>query len=124
MTPAEYLRSSFEGPDREYLDGEIVERSLGENPHSKAQSNLVGFFYVLGKKLPLYVRTEMRMQVTATRFRVADVAVYAGDEPVENIPSTPPVVAIEILSSRRPFLRGHDEVRGIPEVGRPARLVR
>ena len=29
----EYLRTSFDGPDCEYLDGEIVERNMAELPH-------------------------------------------------------------------------------------------
>jgi hypothetical protein len=38
----EYLRMSFEGPDPEYLDGELVERNLGGNSHSRTQINLGG----------------------------------------------------------------------------------
>lgn len=94
---------SFDGPDREYLDGEIVERNVTENPHSKAQANLTGFFYVLAKKLPLHVRPELRMRVTPTRYRIADVAVWVGEEPTENVPSHPPLVTIEILSREDRF---------------------
>jgi hypothetical protein len=32
MGVSEYLRTNFEGPDCEYLDGEIVERNMGEIP--------------------------------------------------------------------------------------------
>ncbi|MBI3664911.1 MAG: Uma2 family endonuclease [Acidobacteria bacterium] len=98
ISPEEYLRTSFDGPDRDYLDGEIVERNVGENPHSKAQVNLVLLLHDKGKKTPLHVRTELRMQVTPTRFRVADVAVYSGEEPKQNVPSSPPLITIEILS--------------------------
>jgi hypothetical protein len=28
----EYLNTSYEGSDREYIDGRIVERNLGEKP--------------------------------------------------------------------------------------------
>jgi hypothetical protein len=34
LVPVEDLRMSFEGPDPEYLDGELVERNLGGKPHS------------------------------------------------------------------------------------------
>ena len=34
----EYLRTSFEGLDREYVDGEIVERPLPDQLHSKAHA--------------------------------------------------------------------------------------
>ncbi len=36
----EYLRSSY-SPDREYVDGEIVERNLGEKTHGRIQKNLI-----------------------------------------------------------------------------------
>ncbi|MBI3698726.1 MAG: Uma2 family endonuclease [Acidobacteria bacterium] len=96
----EYLETSFDGPDCDYVDGEIVERNVGENPHSKAQVNLVGFFFNLPKELCLHVRTELRMRVALRRFRIADVAVFAGEEPAEYVPSSPPLVAIEILSRK------------------------
>ncbi|HXI41245.1 MAG TPA: hypothetical protein VNH83_14775 [Bryobacteraceae bacterium] len=32
MDVEEYLRASFDGPDCEYLDGEVVERNIGEVP--------------------------------------------------------------------------------------------
>jgi len=40
----EYLRMSFEGPDPEYLDGELVERNLGDDSHSSTQARLAIFF--------------------------------------------------------------------------------
>ena len=54
----EYLRTVYE-PDAEFVDGEIVERSLGEDPHSAVQVRLVEIFYELRKKhrvsgYPLY----------------------------------------------------------------------
>ena len=36
----EYLRTSFDGPDCEYLDGEIVERNWGDLPHGSTQGRL------------------------------------------------------------------------------------
>jgi len=45
----EYLRMSFEGPDPEYLDGELLERNLGDDPHSSTQANFIGLFHPLKK---------------------------------------------------------------------------
>lgn len=98
LSPEEYLRTSFDGADREFLDGEIVERNVGENRHSRAQHRLDCRFGDLSKKLPFYVRPEMRIQIAPRRYRVADLAVYAGKEPVEEVPSDPPLVTIEIVS--------------------------
>src|SRR5579859_7335472 len=94
----EYLRTSFEDLDREYVDGEIVERTLPPNLHSKAQCRLAGILDRLGETLPLYGRVELRSRVTATRVRIPDVSAYTGVEPTDPVPSTPPLIAIEILS--------------------------
>ncbi len=93
----EYLRTSFK-PDRDYLDGKIVERNVGDDPHSNAQVNLVGFFYVLRNRLGLRIRSEIRMRLAPRLYRIADVAIFAGDKPPERVPSQPPLIAIEILS--------------------------
>jgi Uma2 family endonuclease len=94
----EYLRTSFEDLDREYVDGEIVERSLPDRLHSRTQYRLAGLVWDLAKTLPLYGQTELRSRVAATRVRIPDVSVYAGEEPTERVPTQPPLVAIEILS--------------------------
>jgi Uma2 family endonuclease len=94
----EYLRTSFEDLDREYVDGEIVERSLPTNLHSKAQCRLGRIFDTFGDTLPLYARTELRSRVSLTRVRIPDVSVYSGEEPTDPVPVAPPLVAIEILS--------------------------
>jgi Uma2 family endonuclease len=94
----EYLRTSFEGLDREYVDGEIVERSLPDELHSKTQWRLSGLIWDLSKTLPFHGRTELRSRVRATRIRIPDVAIYADIEPNAMVPTEPPLVAIEILS--------------------------
>ncbi len=94
----EYLSTSYEGPDREYIDGRIVERNLGEKDHSRPQRKLIGFFVSLESTLGAYAFPEQRVQVKATRFRVPDVCVYLGSEPDEQVFRTPPFLVIEILS--------------------------
>jgi Uma2 family endonuclease len=98
MSVEEYLRTSFDGADREYLDGEIVERNVGDLLHSEAQHRLDLELGILGKKLPFHVRPELRVQVAPRRYRIVDLAVFAGPKPTERVPSSPPLVTIEILS--------------------------
>jgi Uma2 family endonuclease len=97
MSVDEYLNTSFDGPDREYVDGEVVERNLGEKPHSDTQKRLIGFFLPLEQTRGIFAYPEQRVQVKSTRFRVPDVCVYLS-EPNENIFHAPPFLAIEILS--------------------------
>src|SRR5260370_378220 len=94
----EYLNTSYDGPDREFVDGRVVERNLGEKDHSRPQRKLIGSFIENEKTLRRYAFPEQRVQVKATRFRVPDVCVYIGSEPDQQVFRTPPFLAIEILS--------------------------
>jgi Uma2 family endonuclease len=93
----EYLNTSFPGTDCEYVDGRIVERNLGEKPHSYAQGEVYFFFRSLGRK-DVFAYPEQRVQVKPTRFRVPDVCVYVGADPKGNIFTDPPFLVVEILS--------------------------
>ncbi len=97
MSVEEYLHTSFDGADREYLDGEVVERNMGSKSHGKIQLRLGSLLQTLEQRTGVYVVVEVRQKVTATRFRIPDVAVFE-QEPAEEVPSTPPLVAIEVLS--------------------------
>ncbi len=93
----EYLSTSY-SPDREYIDGRIVERNLGEKTHSTIQGNLFGWFWDRRKKLPYRAFPEQRVQVSSTRFRVPDVTVVKTSQAQGEIFTNPPHLVIEILS--------------------------
>jgi Uma2 family endonuclease len=93
----EYLTSAF-SPDCDYVDGVIEERNLGERDHSRLQTAIILYLGTRRKEWGIHVFAEMRVQVSATRFRVPDVCVVAGPEPAEQIFRTPPFICIEILS--------------------------
>ena len=95
---AEYLRTSYPDLDKEYRDGELVERSLPDYLHSKTQGLLILLLGALRKTFPVFVCPELRVRVRAGLIRIPDVSVYYPNEPQERVPSTPPFVAIEILS--------------------------
>ena len=81
----EYLATSFDDGDREYVDGAIVERNLGEKDHSRLLRNLVVFFAGREHTLRTFCFPAQRVQVSATRFRVPDICVYIGEEPEEQV---------------------------------------
>src|SRR5260370_22082432 len=97
----EYLHTSYENPDPEYKDGEFVERTFADNAHSTAMIRVSGNFWDHHKSRPFHGRISMRCRVGATRVRVPDVCVYAGEEPAEPVPSNPPLVIVEIISGDR-----------------------
>ena len=73
MDVEQYLRTSFDGADCEYLDGEVVERHMGELPHGDLQANLTRLLWPLRSRLGIRVVTEIRIQIHARRYRVADI---------------------------------------------------
>jgi len=92
----EYLATVYE-PDCEYIDGEVLERNMGESDHSGLQGLLVGWLISRRKQLGIHVFPEMRTQVAPKRFRVPDIAVTT--TPVAGrILREPPFLCIEILS--------------------------
>ena len=93
----EYLHTSFPDLDREYRDGELVERSLPDYLHGKTQLLLAAFFAALRKRPSIFPCTEMRVNVRSRRYVIPDLAVFRPEEP-SRVPETPPLVAIEILS--------------------------
>lgn len=93
----EYLRTSYD-PDCDYVDGEIVERNVGELDHSDLQGEIITYFRARRRNRGVYAFPEQRVQVSPTRFRIPDVCVMHGAKPTEQIFTTPPLIAIEILS--------------------------
>ena len=105
MNVEEYLRTSFDGPDCEYLDGEIVGRNMGELPHGDLQANLTRLLWPLRSRLGIRIVTEIRIQIHPRRYRVADIAVWRDDNIGTGIPTVPPFLAIEILSPEDRMVR-------------------
>src|SRR5260221_3303720 len=73
----EYLRTSYR-PDCDYVDGEVVERNLGEWDHSSLQKAFILYLGNREKQWGIQVVPEQRVQVSATRFRIPDVTVVLG----------------------------------------------
>src|SRR5947208_1691570 len=98
VAPAEYLSMSFADLDREYVRGEIVERSMPDFLHGEMQAALNVRFWPLRQSHGLFVCSGTRMRLAPDLYRIPDVAVFADSEPNERVPGSPPLVAIEIIS--------------------------
>jgi Uma2 family endonuclease len=95
----EYLQRSYEGVDREFVDGVVGERSMPTLLHSKVQGILCGLFFLLSRQFALVVAPELRLALIPGRlYRIPDVCVFVGPGPSDSVPSEPPLVAVEILS--------------------------
>ncbi|MBT9332275.1 Uma2 family endonuclease [Paracidobacterium acidisoli] len=103
ISVSEYLHTSYR-PDCDYVDGIIEERNLGELDHAAMQGALMQWFSQHAREWGIHVYPEIRVQVSSTRFRIADICLVSRQAPREQIIQTPPVAVIEILSpeDRRP----------------------
>lgn len=92
-----YLATSYR-PDCDYVDGEVLERNLGEKEHSILQRALIILFGQKRSDWRVDVYPEQRVQVLPSRYRVPDVIVLSAGAQWERIVRTPPLICIEILS--------------------------
>ena len=114
----EYLHTVYE-PDCDYVDGELVERNVGEFKHSSLQGILIGYFQALSRRMPIRVLPELRMRVSSTRFRIPDVLVMLKRQPIEPILTHPPFLCIEILSPDDRMSRTLERVHEYLDFGVP-----
>ena len=102
ISVTEYLNTTYR-PDRDYVDGEVLERNLGEYEHSRPQMRVSAYFYNREKEWRIRVVPEQRVQVRPTRFRIPDVCVVLEGAPLESIFHQPPFLCVEILSKDDTF---------------------
>lgn len=94
---SEYLHSTYE-PDREWVEGELRERSVPELSHSSVQTFMAAYFTFHKKEYGIRAYTELRMRVTAERIRIPDVTVVRDSDPADEIVVVAPLLCIEVLS--------------------------
>src|SRR5271156_5019774 len=93
----EYLHTVYR-PDCDYVDGELVDRNVGEKSHAKAQWKIMLLPHQGRAQWNIYPSQETGVQISQTRYRVPDICVFVGPEPDEKIFTRPPFLCVEILS--------------------------
>ncbi len=116
----EYLHTRYE-PDAEYVDGVVEERPMGEGKHSEWQGTLAYFFKARRREWNIRIRPEFRTQTGERRYSVPDFAVVDAAFAEQQIATTPPLIAIEILSpedrlSRLVVRLADFEAMGVPAI--------
>lgn len=116
VTVDEYRHSSY-SPDCDHVDGELQERNVGELDHAELQAALAVWFGSHDRDWNTRSLIALRMRVSATRFRVADVCLISRDTPVEQVPQHPPLAVIEVLSPEDRVARYHDRLEDYRKMG-------
>ncbi len=99
LTIEEYLNTSYR-PDCDFVDDHIEERHLGTPKHSLLQMELGFWFRSHRAEWKVRVMGDVRTRTRQTRVRLPDVAVVREEvmDLEETVISSPPLIAIEILS--------------------------
>lgn len=92
-----YLHETWE-PDREFVDGMVLQRNLGEKDHSAWQLALGRLLSQWRQPANIRVYVELRLQTKLYRYRIPDVMVTARNAPDEQIITHAPLLCVEILS--------------------------
>ena len=117
LVPVEvYLRSDYE-PDAEYVDGVIEERPMGVYDHASWQSAIQKWFWQHEDEWNVRALAELRVQVSATRYRVPDVTLVDHARPIEQILTYPPIAVFEVLSPEDSMARVLVKLRDYERMG-------
>jgi|ERR1035437_8503309 Uma2 family endonuclease len=118
LIPVEVYLTTVYRPDCDYVDGEVLERTLGEREHSYVQMALGSYFFTRRKSWSIEVYPEQRVQVRPNRFRIPDVCVVLGGTK-EKIFTAPPFLCVEILSPEDRMSRVWERINDYFEMGVP-----
>ena len=99
LSVEEYLNTTYR-PDVDFLEGELLERNMGEQSHGLLQGALNTIFDVNRKAWGVRTVPETRLQVRPDRYRIPDVMVLRRTDPYEEIVTRSPLLCIEVLSKR------------------------
>ena len=93
----EYLRTDYE-PDCDYINGELEKRSVGERDHSAVLAFFAKSFAVHEEQWKLEAHPAIRMRISSTRIRVADLAILPINSAYQGVLAIPPLAVVEVVS--------------------------
>jgi Uma2 family endonuclease len=118
VSEEEYLHTAY-GPDCEFEDGVLTERTGGTWDHGKLQAALGAYFFRRRKAWNLYVLISVRVRARAAKYMIPDLCVVEGPEPTGRFLLTPPLLWIEILNPEDRPLRVNRRIQAVLESGAP-----
>lgn len=94
---SEYLRTTYR-PDVDYIDGELKERHVGEQPHGNLQIIIGAIFQNMRFVWGVRPMGDTRLQITPTHYRIPDLMVLRNTDPKDPIIKFAPLLCVEIMS--------------------------
>jgi Uma2 family endonuclease len=95
----EYLNSAYE-PDRDFVDGVLLERHVGTQLHGLLQTILAVFFspYRRSHHVRVFTATRLLVDVATDRYRIPDLVVLAVPYTKGKVVVDVPAIVVEIKS--------------------------
>lgn len=112
-----YLNTSYR-PDRDYIDGHLEKRNVGEFEHGDMQTALLRYLLDNAERFRVRTVAETRVRINASRYRIADVCCIRR-RPEGRIITEPPVLVIEVLSRSDRFSRIQARISDFLAMGVP-----
>jgi Uma2 family endonuclease len=113
----EYLESGYH-PDKEYVDGVLVDRAMPTFAHGVLQMLLIQYFAQFQESLGFLAVPEVRTQIVErARYRIPDVLLYKLPHAGGTVVDTPPGSVIEILSPEDRIRQTLDRYRDYADFG-------
>ena len=108
-TMSEYLSSDL-SPDVDFVDGELVDRNVGDAVHGRLQFRLAGILGRSEHRWRVRGALSLRLRVRPECIRVADVALLTHIE-------APPLLCVEILSPEDRMTRMQQKIADYLDFG-------
>ncbi|MBV8068977.1 MAG: Uma2 family endonuclease [Acidobacteriaceae bacterium] len=93
----EYLHTTYR-PDRDYVDGFVLERNLGQYEHARLQMLILAILFQREKDWQICVLPECRLKIRNRKYRIPDVMVLSEDAPRTPVIEQAPLLCIEVVS--------------------------
>lgn len=122
VSASHYLRTSYPDGDREYIDGAVVERNVGDADHSTLLGRVCAHLSAHEQALGLEVLPACRLRVSAERYRVPDITVMRRPYRTEaGALIDTPFLIVEIAASKDTFTQTWQrfteyEALGVPHI--------
>jgi Uma2 family endonuclease len=117
VSAGEYLRTAFR-PDREYVEGFLMERGMPTIAHSLLQAILIAYFRLYAKSFRFVALPEARMQIVdRSRYRVPDIILCPAPLPPGKVVTSVPWAVIEIMSPDDRMPDELDRFRDYKQIG-------
>jgi len=95
----EYLNTAYE-PDRDFVDGVLLERNVGTQRHGLLQTSLILLFgqYIKSHRIVVFTETRLLVDAASGRHRIPDVMIVEVPYSKGKVVTDVPAIILEVKS--------------------------